>query len=153
MEHRSYKTHECPKSDHNSRKVVVCETCSMSIETTGRDGEVVKAMLEKHEKSGNCDPKKKKKPTCPVRRCKEILTFSNTSTCKTCQLKVCLKHRFPADHVCKKAAVEATVVEGKGRWSDRFLAAMTSRNGKDCGSKSGHGSASIPSTPSSVKAY
>ncbi|XP_050271369.1 zinc finger AN1 domain-containing stress-associated protein 12 [Quercus robur] len=153
VEHRSYKAHECPKSDHNSRKVVVCETCSMSIETTGRDGEDEKAMLEKHEKSGNCDPKKKKKPTCPVRRCKEILTFSNTSTCKTCQLNVCLKHRFPADHVCKKAAAAATVVKGNGRWNDRFLAAMASRNGKDCGSKSGHGSASTPSTPSSVKAY
>ncbi|KAK9990852.1 hypothetical protein SO802_025837 [Lithocarpus litseifolius] len=51
-------------------------------------------MLEKHEKSGNCDPKKKKKPTCPVRQCKEILPFSNIGTCKTCQLKVRLKHRF-----------------------------------------------------------
>ena len=79
-------------------------------------------MLEKHEKSGNCDPKKKKKPTCLVRWCKEILPFSNTRTCKTFQLKVCFKHRFLADHTCKKAAA-ATVVEGKGRWNDRFLAA------------------------------
>ncbi len=75
MEHRSYRTHECPKSYHNRRKVVVCEICSTSIETTGRDGEDEKAILEKHEKSGICDPKKKKKPTCPVSRCKEILTF------------------------------------------------------------------------------
>lgn len=151
MEHRSYRTHECPKSYHNRRKVVVCEICSTSIETTGRDGEDEKAILEKHEKSGICDPKKKKKPTCPVRRCKEILTFSNTSTCKTCQLKVCLKHRFPTDHVCKKAAA-STVVEGKGRWNDRFMAAMASRNGRDCG-KSGRGPASTLSSSSSVKAY
>ncbi|KAK7815946.1 zinc finger AN1 domain-containing stress-associated protein 12 [Quercus suber] len=109
-------------------------------------------MLEKHEKSDNCDPKKKKKPTYPVRWCKEILPFSNTSTCKTFQLKVCLTHRFLADHRCRKVAA-ATVVEGKGRWNDRFLAAMASRNGRDCGSMSGHGSASTPITSSSVKAY
>ena len=109
-------------------------------------------MLENHEKFGNCDPKKKKKPTCPIRWCKEILPFLNTSMCKTFQLMVCLKHRFLADHTCKKMAA-ATVVEGKGRWNDRFLAAMASRNGRDCGSKSEHGSASTPSTSSSVKAY
>ncbi|KAI5571815.1 hypothetical protein POPTR_011G138500v4 [Populus trichocarpa] len=104
LEHRSYKSHECPKSDHKSRKVVVCETCSASIETTGCNEDAEKVVLLKHEKSGDCDPrkKKKKKPTCAVKRCKEILTFSNTCTCKTCQLKVCLKHRFPADHACKK---------------------------------------------------
>ena len=110
-------------------------------------------MLEKHEKSGNYDPKKKKKPTCLVRWCKEILPISNTSTCKTFQLKVCFKHRFLADHTCKKVAA-ATMVDGKGRWNDRFLAAMASRNGRDCGSKSGHGSASTTSsTSSSIKAY
>ena len=108
-------------------------------------------MLEKHEKTGNYDPNKKKKPTCLVRRCKEILPFLNTSMCKTFQLKVCFKHRFLADHMCKKVAA-AIVVQGKGRWNDRFLAAMVSRNERDCGSKSGHGSASTPSsTSSSVK--
>ena len=109
-------------------------------------------MLEKLEKSGNCDPKKKKKPTCPIRWCTEILPFSNTSMCKTFQLMVCLKHRFLADHTCKKVA--ATIaVEGKRRWNDRFLAAMASRNGRDCGNKSVHGSTSTSSTSSSVKAY
>ncbi|KAK3027983.1 hypothetical protein RJ639_039336 [Escallonia herrerae] len=84
VEHRSCKSHDCPKSDHNSQKVVVCETCSMSIETTGQDEEREKAVW-RDKKSGDCDPKKKKKkPTCQVRRCREILTFSNTSTCKTC---------------------------------------------------------------------
>ncbi|KAM3363928.1 zinc finger AN1 domain-containing stress-associated protein 12 [Capsicum galapagoense] len=83
VEHRSCKSHECPKADFNSRKVLVCEICSVSIETTGCKNEDDKAILQKHEKSGDCDPKKKKKPTCPVKRCKGILTFSNTSTCKT----------------------------------------------------------------------
>ena len=45
------------------------------------------------------------------------------------------------------------MVEGKGRWNDRFLAAMALRNGRACGSKSGHGSASTPGTSSSIKAY
>ncbi|KAF0915386.1 hypothetical protein E2562_035945, partial [Oryza meyeriana var. granulata] len=31
---------------------------------------------------------------------KGTLTFSNTSGCKGCGQKMCLKHRFPADHGC-----------------------------------------------------
>ncbi|CAN6708728.1 unnamed protein product [Malus baccata var. baccata] len=154
VEHRSYKSHECPKSDHNSRKVVVCEICSTSIETTGRDGEQdQKLLLEKHAKSGNCDPRKKKKPTCPVRRCKEILTFSNTSTCKTCQIKVCLKHRFPADHVCQKqTAAQPSLVGKPVSWNDKFIAAFASREGKECG-KSARDSKSSASSAPSVRAY
>ncbi|XP_048434877.1 zinc finger AN1 domain-containing stress-associated protein 12-like [Pyrus x bretschneideri] len=154
VEHRSYKSHECPKSDHNSRKVVVCEICSASIETTGRDGEQdQKLLLEKHAKSGNCDPRKKKKPTCPVRRCKEILTFSNTSTCKTCQIKVCLKHRFPADHVCRKPTAAQPSLVGKAvSWNDKFMAAFASREGKECG-KSARDSKSSASSAPSVRAY
>ncbi|KAJ0099643.1 hypothetical protein Patl1_21975 [Pistacia atlantica] len=82
-------------------------------------GEGEKIILERHQKSGDCDPSKKKKPTCSVKRCKQILTFSNTATCKTCNLKVCLKHRFPADHSCKKDSVvgknAAGAVVGAGR--------------------------------------
>ncbi|GLT35448.1 hypothetical protein SLA2020_099000 [Shorea laevis] len=148
LEHRSYKSHECPESEHESRRVIVCEICSVSIEVTGREEEDVKTMLERHEKSGDCDPRKKKKPVCPVRRCRETLTFSNTSTCKTCQLKVCLKHRFPADHDCQKVASPgAAAVPRKERWNERFLAALASRNGKDC-AKSGGRTTSPPSTPS-----
>ncbi|KAG7983852.1 hypothetical protein I3843_04G127300 [Carya illinoinensis] len=55
------------------RKVIVCENCLMSIETTRRDGEDENVMLERHEKSGNCDPKKKNKSTCHV-----MQTLSNT---------------------------------------------------------------------------
>ncbi|KAH7553966.1 hypothetical protein ACOSP7_029084 [Xanthoceras sorbifolium] len=154
LEHRSYKSHECQKPDIKSRKVIVCEVCSVSIETTGSNGEIEKIMLEKHMKSGDCDPKKQKKPTCPVRRCKEVLTFSNTSTCKICNLNVCLKHRFPADHACNKdSMVGKEAVMAKGRWNNRFLAAFALRNGKEC-AKSDRSSKASPSknTPS-VKAY
>ncbi|XVF16486.1 hypothetical protein REPUB_Repub10bG0035300 [Reevesia pubescens] len=149
LEHRSYKSHECPKSDHKSRKVIVCEICSTSIEITGKEEEEEKIILEKHEKSGNCDPRKKKKPTCPVRRCKESLTFSNRTVCKTCQLEVCLKHRFPTDHACKQAATTPPTLAAKGGRNEKFLAAFASRNGKDC-AKSGRRLS--PTTPS-VKAY
>ncbi|KAD4887922.1 hypothetical protein R6Q59_034985 [Mikania micrantha] len=135
LEHRSYKSHSCSNSDHNSRKVLVCETCSMSIEiprnSTGGEDEIA----ANHRRSGDCDPmKKKKKPTCGVKRCKEILTFSNTSTCKSCQMKLCLKHRFQSDHACRRRP---------------FLVALSSRKGQDC-AKNINGS-DIPST--SVKAY
>lgn len=151
LEHRSYKSHECPKPDHKSRKVIVCETCSTSIEITGKGMEEEKMMLERHEKSGNCDPRKKKKPTCPVRRCKEPLTFSNTTVCKTCQLKVCLKHRFPADHPCKQGSTvqPAAASAARGGWKEMFLAGFSPRNGKDCAKSERRSS---PTTPS-VKAY
>ncbi|GMP30394.1 hypothetical protein CsSME_00005083 [Camellia sinensis var. sinensis] len=151
LEHRSFKSHNCPKADHNSRKVVVCETCSSSIETTGHDGDDEKAMLERHDKSGDCDPKKKKKPICPVRRCKEVLTFSNTSTCKTCDVKVCLKHRFPADHDCKQRQ-SSSVIPARAK----FLIALASRNvngsASDCAKESRGGSNSSPRRTPSVKA-
>ncbi|XP_057769440.1 zinc finger AN1 domain-containing stress-associated protein 12 [Salvia miltiorrhiza] len=128
VEHRSAKSHECPKPDAGSRKVVVCETCSVAIETTGVDGEDEQKLLERHEKSGECDPRKKMKPACPVRRCKEVLTFSNTATCKTCRVKICLKHRFPADHACNQLRLPSPASASY----NKFLAARTV---KDCGNK------------------
>lgn len=158
LEHRLYKSHECQKPDINSRKVIVCELCSVSIETTGQFGEAEKVMMERHQKSGNCDPSTKKKPTCSVKRCKEILTFSNSATCKTCNLKVCLKHRFPADHSCKKDLVvgkNAGAVAGAGKWTDKILAAMAAWNGKECteNDRSLKAAVSPSSRNPSVKAY
>ncbi|GFP98884.1 zinc finger an1 domain-containing stress-associated protein 12 [Phtheirospermum japonicum] len=143
LDHRSCKSHDCPKSDIVSRKVLVCEICSTAIETTGADGEDEKKILERHEKSRDCDPKKKKKPACPVRRCKEVLTFSNTATCKSCRIKICLKHRFPADHACQQMRSPSATPD-----NNKFLAALASRRGKDCGNKIG-----APSSGPSVKAY
>ncbi|KAM3286645.1 zinc finger AN1 domain-containing stress-associated protein 12 [Capsicum chacoense] len=151
VEHRSCKSHECPKADFNSRKVLVCEICSVSIETTGCKNEDDKAILQKHETSGDCDPKKKKKkPTCPVKRCKGILTFSNTSTCKTCQIQVCLKHRFPADHDCKRNSSSSQPLVKDLKEANKFLTALVARSGNDCGNKS-RPSSSHPTNPS-VKA-
>ncbi|GAU50583.1 hypothetical protein TSUD_283140 [Trifolium subterraneum] len=156
VEHRSYKSHECQKQDHNSRKVVVCEECSMSMEITNNTGENEETILKKHHTSRKCDPSKKKKPTCPVKRCKEILTFSNTSTCKTCHIKVCLKHRFAADHACSKGVSSSSLTNaaGNGRWNNRFMAALASRNNnQDCAKKAGTRSTNSPPSTPSVKAY
>jgi hypothetical protein len=152
VEHRSCKSHECPKPDYNSRKVIVCKTCSISIEITGRDGEDKNSILEKHEKSGDCDPRKKKKPTCPVRRCKEILSFSNTCNCKTCGVKVCLKHRFPADHDCKHPNSSSSSSSA----DNGFLIALASRLGLgyDCGNTGRNSNSKRNATNSrSVKAH
>lgn len=131
-----------------SRKVIVCEACSASIETTGKDGKDERLMMEKHLKSGSCDPSKKKKPKCPVKRCRETLTFSNTSTCKICQVKVCLRHRSPADHNCQKQTSATTPSSSTaGRWNEKFLAALRLRDGKDC-SKDVRGTAASQRSPS-----
>ncbi|CAM8968456.1 unnamed protein product [Rhodiola kirilowii] len=148
LEHRVQESHSCPKAGQNSRKVVVCEVCSTSIEITGQVGHDEKEILMQHTKSGKCDPKLKKKATCGVKRCKEFLTYSNSSTCKICEMKVCLKHRFPGDHVCAvaKAKSVATVGINSVRTNDKFLMALAQRNAKDCG-KSQSGRAARASPP------
>uniref|UniRef100_A0A1J3FN23 Zinc finger AN1 domain-containing stress-associated protein 12 n=1 Tax=Noccaea caerulescens TaxID=107243 RepID=A0A1J3FN23_NOCCA len=134
LDHRSYKSHDCPKPDQGNRTVSICETCSVAIETTGFDEEEIKSLLEKHEKSGDCDPKKKKKPICPVKRCREILTFANNLTCKDCGVKFCLKHRFPTDHVCNKKTIINTAAGGtSSTWNEKFMEALSLRNKKGCG--------------------
>ena len=66
-----------------------------SIETTGSDKQGIKSLLVEHERSGDCDPRKRKKPVCPVKRCSESLTSANNLTCKDSGVKFCLKHEFP----------------------------------------------------------
>ncbi|GKA61814.1 zinc finger AN1 domain-containing stress-associated protein 12 [Tanacetum coccineum] len=139
VEHRSYKFHECSNSDHNSRKVLGCETCSMSMEIlqNSKGGkEEMALILAKHEKHEDCDPKKKKNLTCGVRRCKEILMFLNTSSCKSCQIKFCLKHSFQSDHYCKSKNMPAMAATARVSGGARpFLVSLASRMGQDCGKK------------------
>ncbi|EPS59903.1 hypothetical protein M569_14903 [Genlisea aurea] len=133
LRHRSYESHGCPNSDAGSRRVTVCETCSSAFETTGRAADEVEKILERHARSGDCDPtrrEKKKKPACAVRRCKEVLTFSNTAACKSCGIKTCLKHRFPADHACNTPPPPSS----SNNNIKLLKAALAIRNGKDCSS-------------------
>lgn len=111
--------------------MVVCEICSASVEREG-GGEDDVAALERHVRSGACDPARKRKPRCPVPRCREALTFSNTATCRACHVSVCLRHRFPSDHAC----------------APRVPVTLPARNGIECGDRK----ARVRSPPS-VKAY
>ncbi|GJN34301.1 hypothetical protein PR202_gb22950 [Eleusine coracana subsp. coracana] len=101
-DHRTYKDHGCAKAADQGRTVVICEACGVAVERT--PGQDDRAVLDAHARSRSCDPAKKRKPRCPARRCKETLTFCNTSQCKGCGQKLCLRHRFPADHDCAAAA-------------------------------------------------
>ncbi|GJM98898.1 hypothetical protein PR202_ga15950 [Eleusine coracana subsp. coracana] len=123
-EHRTYMAHACANkaAADQGRTVVVCEACGAAIERTSGGQNDEQAILAAHARSRQCDPAKKRKPRRPAARCRETLTFSNTSQCKRCEQKVCLKHRFPGDHECAatiraaaRAAAEKRVASMCGR--------------------------------------
>lgn len=150
LEHRTYRSHECPIPDDKSRKVIVCEICSKSMETTGLSCEDEMAMKQKHASSKECDPSKKKKPQCPIKGCRQYLTFSNATVCKSCNTKVCLKHRLPADHVCKTGLPSVATKSNNSGSANKFLVSLAARNGKDC-AKNRHEQVS-PTNSGSVEA-
>jgi hypothetical protein len=90
--------------------VLVCPLCAASVRLPpGRD---VNAAWAAHAGDPTaCDPsayaQRTHKPRCPVKGCKEKLTFSNRVACKACGANTCLRHRFPADHACERAAAAA----------------------------------------------
>ncbi|XP_076955031.1 zinc finger AN1 and C2H2 domain-containing stress-associated protein 13-like [Bidens hawaiensis] len=101
LEHRSYITHKCPKANKNSRTVVICPLCAKGVHLIpNQDPNIT---WESHVNT-DCDPsnyeKATKKKKCPVRGCREILTFSNTIKCRDCTIDHCLKHRLGLDHGC-----------------------------------------------------
>ncbi|WVZ64822.1 hypothetical protein U9M48_014291 [Paspalum notatum var. saurae] len=102
--HRTYRDHACAKAADPGRTVVLCPDCGDAVERAA-PGQGDREALEAHARSRRgCDPARKRKPRCPVPRCKETLTFSGATQCKACGSKVCLKHRFPADHGCTASA-------------------------------------------------
>lgn len=103
-------SHKCPNSDHLNQRLVVCEACSTAIETTEEDE---KTMLQRQERFGDCDLGEKQTSACPNRRCREVLTFSDTST--------------PAVTVAAPAV--------GGRWNEKLWAALAWKwmSKKECG--------------------
>lgn len=101
MEHRSYKQHQCPKSERQDVTVVICPLCAKGVRL--RPDENPHITWENHV-NADCDPsnydKVTKKRKCPVRGCREVLVFSNTIKCRDCTVDHCLKHRFGPDHDC-----------------------------------------------------
>lgn len=146
LEHRTYKAHSCPNESHKDVSVLICPVCAKSVKKVF--GESSEVTMKKHSQGSSCDPsnfaKVMKKPKCPVRGCRELLTFSNKYSCNSCQKSVCLRHRFPADHACGIAAVK-TKEPARTTAASKFLMALAGRgSGTDCGTESSRmGSLSI----------
>lgn len=101
LDHRSYIRHQCPTANKNNVTVVICPLCAKGVRLNPDEDPNI--TWESHVNT-ECDPsnyeKATKKKKCPVPRCKELLTFSNTIKCRDCTLDHCLKHRFGPDHNC-----------------------------------------------------
>ncbi|XP_050226336.1 zinc finger AN1 and C2H2 domain-containing stress-associated protein 16 [Mercurialis annua] len=101
LEHRSYGKHNCPKADRKDVTVVICPLCAKGVRLNPDEDPNIS--WESHVDI-DCDPsnyeKVTKKRKCPVRGCREVLTFSNTIKCRDCTIDHCLKHRFGTDHEC-----------------------------------------------------
>ncbi|CAN0910028.1 Zinc finger AN1 and C2H2 domain-containing stress-associated protein 11 [Linum grandiflorum] len=101
LQHRSYIKHNCPTADKNDVTVVVCPLCAKGVRLIGNEDPNIS--WETHVNT-ECDPSNydrvTKKPKCPVKGCRETLTFSNTIKCRECTKDHCLKHRFSLDHSC-----------------------------------------------------
>lgn len=125
LDHRSYKAHACPKADLKDTSVIICPVCTATVKKVF--GENSESTLTKHNDSGECNPARRSvvTPKCPVKGCKELLTFSNKYTCKSCRNETCLKHRYAGAHVC---------VENKNAL---FLEALAKRSLADCGAGAG----------------
>merc|ERR1712244_83696 len=67
-----------------------------------------------------------KKARCPVRGCKQQLTFSNKVQCGKCCQTTCLRHRFEEDHECTGVvhSVAAAAVPGRARPVSRLVLAF-----------------------------
>ncbi|CAM6096252.1 unnamed protein product [Calypogeia fissa] len=124
LDHRSYKAHDCTKADLKDTSVIICPVCTATVKKVF--GEKEDSTLQKHNDSRDCNPALRSvKPKCPVKGCKELLTFSNKYNCKSCRKDLCLKHRHSTAHVC---------VETKNAL---FLDALAKRNMTDCGTSAG----------------
>eukprot|EP01053_Blabericola_migrator_P005769 Blabericola_migrator_1__5768@NODE_2921_length_2208_cov_64_448856_g1831_i0_p2_GENE_NODE_2921_length_2208_cov_64_448856_g1831_i0NODE_2921_length_2208_cov_64_448856_g1831_i0_p2_ORF_typecomplete_len182_score21_74zfAN1/PF01428_16/1_1e13zfAN1/PF01428_16/7_9e02zfAN1/PF01428_16/1_7e06Transp_Tc5_C/PF04236_15/0_0093Transp_Tc5_C/PF04236_15/4_8e02Transp_Tc5_C/PF04236_15/3zfC5HC2/PF02928_16/0_42zfC5HC2/PF02928_16/2_9e03zfC5HC2/PF02928_16/0_017DUF2180/PF09947_9/0_19DUF2180/PF09947_9/0_23DUF2180/PF09947_9/1_2e len=105
VEHFQPESHECASKEYlaTDKRVVVCPVCDKALRLTAADDP--DQVWNAHNASGDCDETQKykmKTPKCPVKYCKELLTFSNKYTCKVCGTVVCLKHRLGQDHDCEE---------------------------------------------------
>eukprot|EP01055_Gregarina_sp_Pseudo9_P000335 Gregarina_sp_Pseudo_9__334@NODE_1216_length_1770_cov_36_108030_g1142_i0_p2_GENE_NODE_1216_length_1770_cov_36_108030_g1142_i0NODE_1216_length_1770_cov_36_108030_g1142_i0_p2_ORF_typecomplete_len169_score9_44zfAN1/PF01428_16/1_4e14zfAN1/PF01428_16/9_4e02zfAN1/PF01428_16/5_5e07Transp_Tc5_C/PF04236_15/0_00055Transp_Tc5_C/PF04236_15/1_5e03Transp_Tc5_C/PF04236_15/1_9Amastin/PF07344_11/1_1e03Amastin/PF07344_11/0_53DUF2180/PF09947_9/1_2DUF2180/PF09947_9/6e03DUF2180/PF09947_9/7_1_NODE_1216_length_1770_cov len=109
LEHFQPESHQCASEEYarTDKRVVVCPVCDHALRLTAADDP--DQIWNTHHESGDCEQYQKHKvktPKCPVRYCKELLTFSNKYSCKHCETTVCLKHRLPQDHQCEERRKE-----------------------------------------------
>lgn len=140
LEHRTYKAHSCANENHKDVRVLICTVCKKSVRAVF--GESSEVTMKKHSQSSSCDPSSVvRKPKCPVRGCKELLTFSNKYSCDSCRKVVCLRHRFPSEHACGIKTKEPARTAAASNFLTAFVARIT---GTDCGIESSRmGSLSI----------
>ncbi|GMJ02331.1 STRESS ASSOCIATED PROTEIN 13 [Hibiscus trionum] len=124
LEHRSYIEHQCPKANNNDVTVVICPICAKGVRLVpNKDPNI---SWETHVNT-ECDPSNYEKVTrkkkCPVHRCREVLTLSNTIKCRDCGVDHCLKHRFGLDHNCSghKKPNPGVPETSLSSWAARFL--------------------------------
>jgi len=122
LDHRTYAAHMCASAGARTTEVIVCPMCAKGVRL--QPGQDPNRAFEEHQRSQGCDPhnyaRVHQKKKCPVGRCSEKLTLTNTYLCKACGTKVCLKHRMPNDHKCEQAkqgerAGQARVRAGQAR--------------------------------------
>ncbi|KAK8705333.1 hypothetical protein V6N13_048937 [Hibiscus sabdariffa] len=122
LEHRSYVKHQCPKADSNGVTVVICPLCAKGVRLVPDEDPNIS--WESHVNT-ECDPSSyenvTRKKKCPVPRCREVLTFSNTIKCRDCGIDHCLKHRFGLDHNCAGPKKTGAPTASSSNWATRFL--------------------------------
>jgi hypothetical protein len=77
------------RTGNKDAQALVCPLCAKAVLLVA--GEDPNVTFERHQRDG-CDTsnyaKATQKARCPVEKCSEKLTFSNTHTCKSCGIKV-----------------------------------------------------------------
>jgi len=101
-DHFRAEQHDCIEAGAADRRVLVCPLCSKSVPLV--HGESADDTFAQHERSGDCQPCSMAAPAsknrCPVKGCREKLTFINTYECPKCKQRVCMSHRFEEVHNC-----------------------------------------------------
>lgn len=102
-DHFRAEAHDCTEAGAADRRVLICPLCSKSVPLV--HGESAEDTFAWHERS-ECQPcaaAPASKNRCPVKGCREKLTFINKFECPKCKQQVCLAHRFEDAHACPAA--------------------------------------------------
>ena len=96
--HRSFTDHNCSRVMDLDIISIECPKCNKSLKMYRKDNEGL--ILKKHDETCTIKCEKIEK-VCDRIGCKTKLIFSNTYTCKKCNLDVCISHRFEEEHFCE----------------------------------------------------
>lgn len=104
LNHRSYRTHECPVAGTRDTHAIECPVCAGSIRVEGTEDPNAAFARHRHDL---CNParrkQRKQKKRCGAKGCHKKLTLTNKFSCDSCRLELCLAHRYPDAHNCASA--------------------------------------------------